>query len=1116
MFNLFGNILSFGVRVELGLVWKRDCQPGWDETGQRVQGISKGLLAGERPGHGKVCMQVMMQKGAMHIYEFTGEGGAVTRSEPLFARGIVLESQTADSILEGVLRSFPVKVEDPVYMHSMAASSDMVLLSFCTDRAAANFKALDFLWDRLCAPDMPVNVFFHVEPCAAHGVALVKSRPGGPKEVLVGASTFSALMRQWRFSTALRDELIKLVSSKLRVVTEPRPHEHLERNWNLVRLLYGDPDSEYLHKTRKSGERVKTGLLQDIEALVDAVSLGHFGPDALCHWCDDGTGIQDAEHRSAGRPCCNSRDESVSKVVVPILNLLAHRPWAQSAENRWTYVLTTLKKWALGCLCHKLLPEAVVALKTHWGLSEAVLAMLERIVAADANDYNAKSKLRLLRVVKTLCQPSVPWKIGIVVQTLDIVDRLLYAILGDGVSSRATLLSFLSESDSLLSKCQQSLLGLARVWTPEVWSLCAALGGDLGDPEVKLFARRQVLQLSASLCDHFELRMSKPPYSLAKLGDPAVSRDRQRRLAAEFLREPEHCLPELCKRLRNRCPTVDSLLVDAPRLIEALSSTSIAIDFLERSHAQMRVDLKSSGHSKSFVASSNRVLCHQVSSHHQTLHGHDPALAPPLALQDADGGGMPLAVADLHPKKKAKHLGGNPLLSFTNHKMATFKRVHARDRALTVAEMHGVRGKSAEEFEQLSAVQKASWTNIWRAEHWGRQARPEVGAVVAVEPQPVGRIWGGDGDKYCPLPPSALVAQHKDMDKKSRNECARCDPDLVVNSAPPRASTMAPPERCIFGCYNNKKNVCRIALGDDMSRRVDGLVALFSSWVDSLTATVANRAESLLWLQGRSPDGVVSVDMAALLVDARYRPKAQIFAKCLLQGGRDQTDEQFVMPAFPCTLKLAFGPTRLSNAFEGLRFATSDEICLEMVRLGLTWSIVPLEWTLPPAGECLMHMVVTGAGEPFVPEKKARQPRSDVKGEFKNMMDVLELGDPVQLGVDRANAMAAASSGDSGLAAPPSESVARGLPSDLADFMDEAALDGMPRDVVADILEAFVEANGLEDVHLAEEAVGGDVEAGEDGDESGGEEVDLENVGPDGALETDGPLRSVHLGPCFS
>jgi hypothetical protein len=55
-----------------------------------------------------------------------------------------------------------------------------------------------------------------------------------------------------------------------------------------------------------------------------------------------------------------------------------------------------------------------------------------------------------------------------------------------------------------------------------------------------------------------------------------------------------------------------------------LASTSVGIDFTERSHAQMRKDLLSTGPAQNFLRSGDRILCRQLASAHMLRGGDAP------------------------------------------------------------------------------------------------------------------------------------------------------------------------------------------------------------------------------------------------------------------------------------------------------------------------------------------------------------------------------------------------------------------------------------------------------------------------------------------------------------
>lgn len=252
-------------------------QRSWElmaQASQRIRAHHPQLLAGVRSSLSKVGVQVIAQAGMLRDYRRPGPGPSsaalVTEiaREPVVSRSMLLETQSADDILEAVLHALPLDIEDQGCMQTAAASCDHLLLTFCVDRASANMRALSWIVEVLERPGMPPNVFPHVEPCAAHGAALVKARARGDHDGIVKAShSLAALMRQARGLATLRDSVLQLVGRHLVVRRERRPTEVVDRCSRLAVLLYGASDSEHLWVTSRAGEQRKGQRLTDLEAL---------------------------------------------------------------------------------------------------------------------------------------------------------------------------------------------------------------------------------------------------------------------------------------------------------------------------------------------------------------------------------------------------------------------------------------------------------------------------------------------------------------------------------------------------------------------------------------------------------------------------------------------------------------------------------------------------------------------------------------------------------------------------------------------------------------------------------------------------------------------------------
>ena len=225
----------------------------------------------------------------------------------LIAAGLLLKEQTADFLLEGLSRRMPSWFDKLTELRSLCVRGPLLVLLFSCDRASPSFKACAWIWQQLAKPSVGRQILPHLEPCALHAVQLVKCRPGAGCSAVATLSTLSGLMRQWRFSSALRDGIITHVKSRLRIAREPRPEVDRLRARSVLKALQMGDDQEWLYRRDASGERVPSRTLQDLEAVAAAVAFGSTEEDVIYHYCfvAEGSVEQEAGMPVAG-PCCAS------------------------------------------------------------------------------------------------------------------------------------------------------------------------------------------------------------------------------------------------------------------------------------------------------------------------------------------------------------------------------------------------------------------------------------------------------------------------------------------------------------------------------------------------------------------------------------------------------------------------------------------------------------------------------------------------------------------------------------------------------------------------------------------------------------------------------------------
>ena len=146
------------------------------------------------------------------------------------------------------------------------------------------------------------------------------------------------------------------------------------------------------------------GLKQALEDLAKDVDLGFKGDDDLfTQWCWIAAGASDGGG-PAGAACCRDGSAGLRRIQVAIINWNANRGWSAEEDGRWLFLTSTLRKIVMGLAAGNSWTSVLRTIKTHWGLSDDVEAALVReIEASESDNFHTKSKLKLLRFVKTVC-----------------------------------------------------------------------------------------------------------------------------------------------------------------------------------------------------------------------------------------------------------------------------------------------------------------------------------------------------------------------------------------------------------------------------------------------------------------------------------------------------------------------------------------------------------------------------------------------------------------------------------------------------------------------------------------------------------------------------------------
>lgn len=969
----------------------------WDETEQKIRAALPGRFLAARMHKGQVSTQTMMATASMHVHA-NGDAGRLSVVEPFFVKGLVLESQKANHILEALLRRLPVPIDHPERFEVFTQHCGAFILAWAMDRASVNFVISQYIFDQIVK--MPPNVLGHLEPCAAHGLHLVKERAPYGKNMASAANSLSKLLRTPSFAGVLQDALARLVERELIVKHKPRPKIFCERAERFFNAVFGSSDESdaYLLRRDREGDLHDSQLAGDIKELVAVVDIGS---TEIVHWCHSPCSAGSGQEVA---PCCVSREESVERVLLPIINFVFGSCWEVAALSRWTHVSKLLKRALIGCMCYNLLPRALSEVKCFWGFpeTESIAAALKRMLQADNQDWSVRAKRKLLRICKAFCSPTAQQELGLSIATHLVVDRSLYAILGhDG--QRASMADLCHLERSPLLHSADCLCKMLRNWGADaaLWDILAVSGADFSSPPLMVAARQQILRLLSGFHDYFFARMSKPPYSLTPLFDTALPQASREEVVARFFEESVPCLPPFCVRLRTLCPTPAAMLTMGAEVVHAwAASCACAIDACERSHAQFRRQVASPGPAKSAVAAANRALCARAHAAHVAKGGESmPAGGKKLekVLSIARGGdeGEPVR------KKRSMH-SGSAFIRFLNNKMKAYKQLHSPHESLTQEQQDRVRGSARQEWSTMQAIgseEVAAWRLATRTAKI-RDVLLDNRVDTSADPsgQFVG-LWGASQHKELLLDPSVLV--QGGVGQPCSSASAWVDPSVYVRAdVEQRCGNRGrgPP----MGCFAQKKNVCR-KHHVHSATELEGLgriTHLLSKWVDSLGKDRARSCNELIWLScapKASPNGGAAssseddAGLLVLLVDVVYKPKAQLFAKCVLDKSPTMCSS-FVLPDCPFVAKLSVGSPLMRGFGESVQLISSDDLALEMSRRAPDWSLTEMQWQMEACNRDLLSMRVVGRGSVFEVVTARRQECCGVLWPKE-----LDMGDPLDL-----------------------------------------------------------------------------------------------------------------------
>ena len=576
-----------------------------------------------------------------------------------------------------------------------------------------------------------------------------------------------------------------------------------------------------------------------------------------------------------------------------------------------------------------------------------------------------------------------------------------------------------------------------------------------------------------------------------------------------------------CERLRQNFPSPESLLGTGKAVVHAWAHGLNSIDYSERSHAQTRIGLHSSGRAKSFTTAANRLLCQQARAEMEERLGQDPAklISPVSAITDDEASAGPQGSQTLHRKR-----GLNPYLCWKNEKLAAHKLLRASGRKLSQQELSEFNQACKKEWDEMTDEETAPWQQV----HRGFLAASADALIPVPAPEAKASFqppWGLPSKwckQGCLVPPDEVLLYYRSRPYQQRESEAFDDPSLLVVEAAACPHQKRTSSEKLFGCWANKKNVCRATLGREVAQRVDLIATTLNKIVDKVGLEVVKNVEVLLRCHLPKAEGrPASIDSVVWLADARSRPKMQFLLRCVLRGG--DSSVLFQCPRrYPYDLDVSVRATRISPTFKAVDVCTSDELSLQLAKLGGGWTFSQLQWEEIPDSSLRVVRVV-GEEEKFVAVMKKKKNAAARKGESNCADEDLLPAEmfaacPWELGRKEGEAMRGGLGPQGGDACAGLVEEQGGAASDVeeecnSDGFDEAgeARDGIPPMERHDLAEVALDMLGgdIDEELLAAvcggcpSAVGAAAEGGESSDEGEVEAALVAACGEDGNGEAD-------------
>ena len=184
---------------------------------------------------------------------------------------------------------------------------------------------------------------------------------------------------------------------------EPRPAEYATISNLLMQRFFACE----AHVTQADGSLKERPFVKPLREYLDVLDFGCHPNDKDAPWRHFCCVVEGSDEHlvgglAVGGPCSNGPEQAVTKVATAVSRFLFGSAWRVTDVERWLQCGHLLARFLMGSIGPAILPQCMSNLLVKWDLTGDMAAALERIVAADKEDWHSRRKLRALRDVEAI------------------------------------------------------------------------------------------------------------------------------------------------------------------------------------------------------------------------------------------------------------------------------------------------------------------------------------------------------------------------------------------------------------------------------------------------------------------------------------------------------------------------------------------------------------------------------------------------------------------------------------------------------------------------------------------------------------------------------------------